>query len=113
MKFHIFVNQLVFYQRAGEAPELGVRGKLSVNDQERGLDEARSLGQLLNRDTAIAKDFSPSNEGDGALNRSGTPFLVSRNTVCHESNQLHHPLTHGTEGFSNALTDFPEPNVLT
>jgi hypothetical protein len=76
VKFHVFVNQLVFCQQAGEAPELAPRGKLSVNDQERSLDEARSLRQLLNRNAAVAEDaLFPINEGDGT--RTGTGVSIT------------------------------------
>ena len=76
MKFHVFVNQLVLCQQVGEAPELGVSGKFSVNDQERGLDEARSLRQFLNRDATITKDAPfPINESDGAL--TGTCVAIT------------------------------------
>jgi hypothetical protein len=76
VKFHIFVHQLMFCQQPGKAPQFGVRRKFSVNDHERGLDKARSLGQLLDRDTAVAKDaLFPINEGDGA--RTGTGVSVT------------------------------------
>jgi dihydroorotate dehydrogenase (fumarate) len=32
--------------------------------------------------------------------------------ISHESTQLHHHLTHGTESFAESLTYFPEPNDL-
>ena len=33
--------------------------------------------------------------------------------IFHESTELHHHLTHGTDSFAESLTYFPEPNDLT
>jgi dihydroorotate dehydrogenase (fumarate) len=32
--------------------------------------------------------------------------------ISHESHQLHHHLTHGTDSFAESLSYFPEPNDL-
>src|SRR5208337_162756 len=76
------------------------------------------LGMTLR--TPLVPSASPLSENIDNIKRmedAGASALVLHSLfeehVCHERNQLHHPLTHGTEGFSNALTDFPEPNVLT
>ena len=76
------------------------------------------LGMTLR--TPLVPSASPLSENIDNIKRmedAGAAALVLHSLfeehVCHESNQLHHRLTHGTESFSDALTDFPERNDLT
>jgi dihydroorotate dehydrogenase (fumarate) len=76
------------------------------------------LGMILR--TPLVPSASPLSENLDNIKRmedAGAAALVLHSMfeehVCHESNQLHHRLTRGTESFSDALTYFSEPNDLT
>ena len=76
-QLEVLVKQGVLGDLAGEALQLRLRGQLTVDQQVADLDEGRFLGELLNRNTAIAQDAGVTVDvGDGAFAGRGVDEAV-------------------------------------
>ena len=69
---HVLVDELVLAEHAPELRELGGGRQLAEDQEVGGFDEARALGELLDRVAAVAKDaFFAVDERDLARARAG------------------------------------------
>ena len=63
---HSFVNHFMLGQQCPEARKIIARRQLAENQKQRGFDEGRSFGKLLDRNPPIAKNtFFAIDKGDG------------------------------------------------
>jgi len=90
----------VHCEQVGKTLQLGTGGKFFVNDQVGGLDEARVLGQLLDRNATVAQDaLFAVDKRDGALTSAGVPITVVKGDqpgLIAKLANVDRPLTGGT-----------------